>query len=453
MFFALLGCEVETSAPSSALTLEELRDPESCKDCHPVQYSEWEGSMHAYSGDDPVFRAMNALGQRETDGALGAFCVQCHAPMALRLGLTTDGTNLDDVPAHLRSISCVFCHSVEDVAGDHNNPLILAEDGVMRGRLTDPIASPAHGSMYSPWMDRDDLRSSKMCGSCHDVVTPSGVHLEQTYGQWRQTLFNSDDPLQRNTCSDCHMPGVKGPIATTGPVRRRHDHSMAAVDVPLIDFPQRASYVAKVQKELDTTLSAELCVKRATGGAEIEVYLENLSAGHTFPSGAAHDRRVWVEVIAYTGEEIMYSTGVVEDGEPVDELNPEENWVIYDKGLKADGTPALMFWDIAKVEHNLLPAPTLPTANQPNVRNAHVGRRFVALGPEPARVTLRVRMRPIALTVLDHLIASGDLAPGIRDEMPTFDLQSTVLEWTPDVGVVLTTPLAGRETSCVPGQL
>ena len=32
--------------------------------------------------DDPVFIAMNKKGQRETNGALGTFCVNCHAPMA-----------------------------------------------------------------------------------------------------------------------------------------------------------------------------------------------------------------------------------------------------------------------------------------------------------------------------------------------------------------------------------
>jgi hypothetical protein len=40
--------------------------------------------MHAYAAEDPVFLAMNARGQRETQGALGAFCVNCHAPLAVQ---------------------------------------------------------------------------------------------------------------------------------------------------------------------------------------------------------------------------------------------------------------------------------------------------------------------------------------------------------------------------------
>ena len=53
--------------------------------------------MHAYASDDPVFRAMNERGQRETDGGLGSFCIQCHAPIAVHEGATSNGLNLDQV--------------------------------------------------------------------------------------------------------------------------------------------------------------------------------------------------------------------------------------------------------------------------------------------------------------------------------------------------------------------
>src|SRR4051812_42737985 len=62
---------------------EKLLDPETCKECHQKHFEEWSGSMHAYASKDPVFRAMNERGQRETNGELGDFCVKCHAPMAV----------------------------------------------------------------------------------------------------------------------------------------------------------------------------------------------------------------------------------------------------------------------------------------------------------------------------------------------------------------------------------
>jgi hypothetical protein len=81
--------------PPQYLSRERLLEPETCAGCHPDHYREWSGSMHAYAANDPVFLAMNARGQRDTGGALGDFCVRCHAPMALAEGLTSDGTNLE----------------------------------------------------------------------------------------------------------------------------------------------------------------------------------------------------------------------------------------------------------------------------------------------------------------------------------------------------------------------
>src|SRR6516162_9947976 len=85
------GCSSSSGNGVTPLTRAQLLDANACQSCHPDQFSQWAGSMHAYSTKDPVFRAMNARGQRETSGQLGSFCVQCHAPMALHEGATTDG--------------------------------------------------------------------------------------------------------------------------------------------------------------------------------------------------------------------------------------------------------------------------------------------------------------------------------------------------------------------------
>ena len=80
----LFGICAVLAACSGGLSKEELRNPESCRDCHGEIVRQWSGSMHAYAADDPVFLALNQKGQRETNGALGDFCVKCHAPIALR---------------------------------------------------------------------------------------------------------------------------------------------------------------------------------------------------------------------------------------------------------------------------------------------------------------------------------------------------------------------------------
>src|SRR5438105_1468035 len=105
------ACGTNTDSPA------QLQDPTTCKQCHPTHFTQWQGSMHAYASVDPVFVAMNKRGQRETNNALGTFCVQCHAPMAVALN-ETDGTDYD--PAKLtpqtNGITCYFCHDVTKVA-------------------------------------------------------------------------------------------------------------------------------------------------------------------------------------------------------------------------------------------------------------------------------------------------------------------------------------------------
>ena len=218
-----LGC----SGDPDRLSREEMLDPEACKDCHPAQFEEWQSSMHAYAADDPIFLALNELGQEETAGELGDFCVKCHAPMALAEGATTDGLNLAEVPQHLKGITCFFCHTVDAVEGEHNNPLRLADDLVMRGEYGDPIESNAHGSAYSPLHDLNNVsESSKLCGACHDIMLANGVHLEATFAEWKGSVFNKPTNMGGLSCSGCHMPGTPDVIADVEgvPLRRRKEH-------------------------------------------------------------------------------------------------------------------------------------------------------------------------------------------------------------------------------------
>src|SRR5258707_14899397 len=120
------GCG--SPAPAALLPPSALQDPTTCQGCHPTQFAQWSGSMHAYAAEDPVFLAMNKRGQRETNGALGDFCVKCHAPLAVAQKLTTDGLNLSDLPASAKGVTCFFCHSAASVEGTHDNPLALAAD-------------------------------------------------------------------------------------------------------------------------------------------------------------------------------------------------------------------------------------------------------------------------------------------------------------------------------------
>jgi hypothetical protein len=451
------GCDGGTSAPPGpTLTRDQLEDPEVCGSCHPDHYREWSGSMHAYAAEDPVFLAMNARGQRETGGALGAFCIQCHAPMAVRNGATTDGLNLADVPQKWKGVTCYFCHSVTEVDGSHNNPLALADDGVLRGGIVDPVETAAHTSAYSPLHDRTAMESSSLCGSCHDIVTPAGVHLERTYLEWQETLFAKEQ--SRLTCGECHMEGRDGAAAEApgAKTRRVHSHAAPGVDLALTPFPESEAQRELVQRSLDTTLAAQLCVRGAgSPGATILAVLDNVGAGHNWPSGAAQDRRAWVEIIAYSGDVPVYQSGVVGEGESVSDLADPDLWWARDCLLDAEGAHVHMFWEAAEYDSNLLPGPVTNVPSDPAFYEAHRVRTFprptsspASLATPPDRVTMRVRLVPVGLDVLDDLVASGDLDPSVRDAMPHFTLASTELEWTAEKATIKY-PDQGIEVSCV----
>lgn len=419
------------------LSREELLDPETCAGCHPAHTAEWQASMHAYAADDPVFLAMNARGQRETDGALGDFCVSCHAPLAVSEGYTDDGLNLDEVPSAVKGVGCYFCHTVDGVEGDHNADLSLADDLLMRGPYRDPVDNRGHGSAYSPLLDRTQLESATVCGTCHDIVTPAGVHLERTYAEWRDSQYALGVDGLQQTCGNCHMDGRTDVAAEFAgvPERRVHSHSMPGVDVALDAWPDVALQTALVQDALDSTVWVQLEVSDYGGGTGVVVAMDNVAAGHKFPSGAAHDRRAWLELVARDADgAVLWSSGLLSEGQSLRQAMAADGdlWWFGDRAWGADGTEAHMFWDVVSVDSQGLPAPSRFAPGQEGYVDPHVSRTFHMPGVYPQTVEARIHIRPIGLDVLQDLVDSGDLDAAVVDAMPTFTLAGSEVIWTAD---------------------
>jgi hypothetical protein len=110
--------------------------------------------------------------------------------MAVQQGATRDGLNLDEVPAHLQGVTCYFCHNAVSVGDHFNNDIYRAHNTVMRGGLSDPTPKSAHTSVYSRLHDRNGRESSRLCGSCHDIVTPA-VRLERTFAEYEASVFGT----------------------------------------------------------------------------------------------------------------------------------------------------------------------------------------------------------------------------------------------------------------------
>ncbi len=440
-----LACSSSKSSAPTYFARETLLDPTTCKQCHADHFADWSSSLHAYASDDPVFRAMNQRGQRETNGQLGTFCVKCHAPMAVNEGATTDGLNLDAVPQKLHGVTCFFCHTVSAVEGAHDNPLVLANDITMRGEYSDPVANAAHPATYSVLHDREQLGSAPLCGACHDIVTQPGAAIERTYADWQASLFSHAQG--GDTCGQCHMQelpagGGLEPIAQAPGVfaRKYHVHSFPAVDQAttpsLPPQPDDAGQITLPQF-LDTTVQTALCVVQDGSGA-IRVIVDNVAAGHSVPSGSAQDRRMWAEVIAYNQGNVVYQSGVVPAGSPVTSLTAAADpdlWLIRDCMFGEDGGPVDMFWQAASVESNLLPFPVTADPSDPAYYQTHIVQYYprnptATLATVPDKVTLRLLLQPIGLDVLQSLEATGDLDASIAAQIPTLVLPEPILTWT-----------------------
>lgn len=416
-------------------------DPATCGACHDRHYREWSGSMHAYAAEDPLFLAMNRRAQREA--ALGTFCVNCHAPMAVRMGKTEDGLNLDTLSASEKGVTCYFCHNVDEVAGTHDNPLRLANDTKMRGRFPDPVANAAHPSLYSDLHDRDQLASSNLCGACHDIVNGHGVNLERTFGEWQETVFSK--PEIGTTCNQCHMdqsaeltPAALG--VSSLPARRLHSHAFPGVDLALTEFPEAATQRTLVQRFLDTTLQSALCVRGIGAGAKVQVILDNVAAGHRFPSGAAQDRRAWLALDVQDADgSSLYQSGMVPDGTPLSALTDPDLWLLRDCLRDEAGAETHSFWAATSNGSNLLPGQLTFDASDPRFYQTHVVASYpdrgAPLSQYPSRVVLRVQLEAVGLDVIDDLRASGDLgdaeAAALKARMPRFALGGELV-WTAD---------------------
>ena len=428
-------------------SVERLQDPTTCKDCHQTHYTQWSGSMHAYAADDPVFVAMNRRGQRETNGALGVFCIKCHAPMAVENGTITDANAADFDPQALspaeRGITCYFCHNVDKVISDHNNGLVIANDQTMRGGAKNPVESPAHHSKYDKLI-HSDTNESELCGSCHDIVLPNGVPIERTFMEWKQGVFSKPDV--HLTCGNCHMKPTDGVIADGAGlgVKARplgvHEHTFPAIDQALTPWPEMAAQAAGIAEILGPSIGIvgpkPRTSNRAPGGICLDppglltVRVDSLNLGHSFPSGSSFDRRAWVEVTAYRADNsIVFESGKVPDGVDPEVADPNV-FGMWDRAKRSDGMPAHFFWEIAEVDSSRLLKGSLTfDQNDPAFDHSVTARFNVPNMAEIDRIEAKVRVRPLPFETLDKLVSSGDLAPEVLAQVKTLEPQYAKSTW------------------------
>ncbi|MDQ3037120.1 MAG: cytochrome c family protein [Myxococcota bacterium] len=424
------GPTVEPIDPLEPRTRQRLvfRDPQECRDCHPEHVRDWEGSMHAYAMVDPVFHALADLVASDFEGQAGQLCTQCHSVPGF-LGNETVVSRAPDgqfeqrteglSPVAQAGVSCDVCHQIAEVLAPQNANIRLVPDGTVRGPFADPQPNAFHASIESPLH-----RSGEVCTGCHAFVLPivgREVPLETTAHEWRDEYLAGGG---ERSCQDCHMVAREGRAAVDGPMRTIHAHTFEAVDIALVDFPDRERQRGLVEALLRTAVEMDVTVM--ADPLRAEVGLRNL-AGHAVPSGVTVERRMWVELqlVRDEGGEVIWSTGVVATDEDLpDGIDERPN----DPALWWFGTLAL------DTERPGVPPEVIELGHRASAVETRLLRPHerqtrtieVPLAPAAGAYTLRARllmrpMQPHLLRTLERLRVRP-LAPGLIEQLPIFEM-------------------------------
>ena len=400
------------SMPATAtVQLAQVPVSSECADCHPQQAAEWSGSRHAYSMRDPVFQGLVGARHAAFNGFQDKFCVQCHSIAGVRGLDVSPGFNFAKLAApSMEGVTCWSCHGAKELVADHNAGLTMAEDGDMRGNLSQPTGAASHGHVTAPF-----LKQPAFCGSCHEVTELSGLPLERPFAEWAA----SPAAQSQQTCADCHMPTYTGTAAQGGPTRTGlRSHRFVGLDPPGAREAQDPALRAQFVAERDALLAKSADVHITPGHAQrgqnlvVAVTVANKVAGHSLPTGSTFIRQCWLEVRATdaTGK-VLYETGTLDtNGDLRDRWSrvaplSDADLVSFSSAfVDAQGQPTLFPWLAAEHHRNALRAGEQRTFS-PFVP-------VTAAAVAPIAVTARVRLRTYPPFLL-HILGLDALLPEV----------------------------------------
>ncbi len=194
--------------PDTFSKLEASLDPKACGSCHPLQFQDWQNSLHAHAMGPGILGQL--MDMDFTDKAELQSCLSCHAPLAeqtdeLIAWLSNEETDTENLTENIVPIGSIF-----------NQGLICAGCHMRNYQLYGPPKSeektnstPEKENTHKPhngWQVESSFESSKFCAACHqfedDGYALNGKLIENTFNEWRV----SPQAKAGKTCQSCHMP-------------------------------------------------------------------------------------------------------------------------------------------------------------------------------------------------------------------------------------------------------
>lgn len=180
--------------PSDLSPLEASLNPKACGVCHPVQFADWQTSLHSKSMGPGILGQLIDFRENRAD-IVG--CMVCHAPLSEQITEFLTGR----LPQHLAfpderglyrtGVSCGMCHV----------------RGYIRYGPEPKIKKPEKELSHKGFEVSEIFPQSRFCTPCHQFpeggYSLNGKPLENTYQEW----LDSPYPEGGRTCQSCHMPG------------------------------------------------------------------------------------------------------------------------------------------------------------------------------------------------------------------------------------------------------
>src|SRR6266511_1383783 len=205
-------------APSGFTPLEQSLAPADCGSCHPVQFRDWQGSIHSKSMGPGLVGQLVEMNR--SDPAAARSCPACHAPLAEQSPDLPDAGGLAPNPAfdaslRRQGVVCAACH--------------------VRG----------HQRFGPPPRPGTTAAAPGTTGLPHGGATHTTAYLRSEF------------------CSSCHQFGASGPILNGKPLGR--DCNARTATCRIVATAGTASTTPTWSKAGSGTGSQ--WISRATGGA------------------------------------------------------------------------------------------------------------------------------------------------------------------------------------------
>lgn len=337
------ACRAEPALPSEPIDRPVHSEVGTCGPCHLETAAQFRASSMYRSSAGSNFQVFFRVAQRDLGSKNAEACLDCHR-----------GTRQPLSPHE--GISCQTCHFVEAIAESADGQSHFVYGSTVTGPQS--ARDPKHA--YEP---KTFFENSNICAPCHKAPhRPGGLRLSTTFESWSETRMAQTGI----GCLDCHM----------------EDGSHTFIG-----------------GNNDLWAGEALDLRLVRSSDRMNLHVENVSAGHDFPSDATDFRELEVRARWMAGEQIVREETLAHFGAcQLDERGrPVPFWrarstncqlLAYDKPARLPVAP-----------------PGGATALVVEVVYHRISRRLAWVLPEPSSLRSRssvITQRTIPLTSLAH---------------------------------------------------